>query len=238
MQILRWISVVIVAFAVTGCVKVDQTLTLNPDGSGTLDLEYGMSEQAIAQIESMQQMGQAMQESGGEAVDFKSDMPFDIGFKEEQVREEFEAQGLEGVELVSANAVNRDGWRYMKLEIAFDNLAALKQTDYFDDSELSLTQDAEGNYVLTQRSEGGSPNETDDMDPQMLKQMAAMFAGMEISNHFVVPTEIIETNATQLDGRTASWVYDIGADPTVLTQLQNFDMRVVFSSNGASIPLP
>ncbi len=93
--------------------------------------------------------------------------------------------------------------------------------------------------MLTQRStddEAGS--DMDEMDPEMLNQMAAMFAGMRIANQFVVPTEIIETNATEVDGRSAAWIYDIENDPAILTQLQDFNMRVVFSSEGASIAAP
>lgn len=239
MPTLRWLCVIALAIAVTGCIKVDQTLTLNKDGSGILDIRYGMSEQAIAQLEAMEKMGEAIQESGGEPIDMESDTPFDLDFDEAQVREEFESKQLEGVELVSAESKTADGWRYMALKVSFDNLEALKQTDFFDDSELSLSKDAEGNYVLTQRStddEAGS--DMDEMDPEMLNQMAAMFAGMRIANQFVVPTEIIETNATEVDGRSAAWIYDIENDPAILTQLQDFNMRVVFSSEGASIAAP
>jgi hypothetical protein len=66
--------------------------------------------------------------------------------------------------------------------------------------------------------------------------MSAMFAGMHIANRVVVPSEIVETNATEVDGRTAAWVYDIDKDPSIMTQLENLDMRVVFSGNGVSIP--
>lgn len=239
MNTLRWLCIVALVFAVTGCIKVDQTLTLNKDGSGTLDMRYGMSEQAIAQVEAMEKMGQAMQENGGEALDMDAKRPFDLDFDEAKVREEFEAEGLEGVELVSVKSESVDGWRFMEMQLAFDNLTALKQTNYFDDSELSLSKDAEGNYVLTQRStDNASAGDTEDMDPQMLEQMGAMFAGMRIANRFVVPTEIVETNATNVDGRSAAWDYDIGEDPAILTKLQNFDMRVVFSSEGASIAIP
>lgn len=239
MHTLRWLCVITLAIAVTGCIKVDQTLTLDKDGSGTLDIRYGMSEQAIAQLEAMEKMGEAMEESGGEAIDMESDTPFDLDFDEAEVREEFESKGLEGVELVSAESTTADGWRYMDLKVSFDNLEALKQTDFFDDSELSLSKDAEGNYVLAQRSTNGEAgDDMDEMDPKMLKQMAAMFAGMRIANHFVVPTEIIETNATEVDGRSAAWIYDIENDPAILTQLQDFNMRVVFSSEGASIATP
>jgi hypothetical protein len=235
MRILRWFSLAILAVAVTGCIKVDQTMTLEKDGSGTLVIRYGMSEQALAQIEAMEQMSEAMGEEGNEMDD---DTPFDFDFDEKQVREDFEAQNIDGVELLSAASESMDGWRYMQLELAFDNLAALSKTDFFEDNELSLTKDAEGNYVLNQRS--GDDEIVPDGDPaeqqQMMKQMAAMFAGMRLANQIIVPTEIVETNATDLDGNKAAWIYEVDKDPSVLTKLENLNMRVVFSSDGLSIP--
>lgn len=234
----RWLVVAALVLALTGCIKLDQTLTLENDGSGTLDIRYGMSEQAIAQLEMMEQMSQSMGEDGGAGMQMDTDAPFDFDFDEAQLREEFESQGLEGVELLAASSETVDGWRYMQMKVKFDSLGALMQTEFFEDSNMSLSKDAEGNYVLSQRSGDGENAAAGDeeMQPEMLQQMSAMFAGMHIANRVVVPSKIVETNATEVDGRTAAWVYDIDKDPSIMTQLENLDMRVVFSSDGVSIP--
>jgi len=237
MRILRWFCMAaVLAIAVSGCIKVEQKLTLEKDGSGTLHIRYGMSEQAIAQIEAMEQMSQAMGEQDGLGMD--DDTPFNFDFDERQVQEDFAAQNLDGLDLRSVKSETLDGWRYMDLEISFKSLSALSKTDYFEDNELRLTKDAEGQYVLTQYS--GDEDIVPDGDPaeqqQMMQQMAAMFAGMRLANHIIVPTDIIETNATELDGNQASWVFDVEDDPMVLTKLENLRMRVVFSSEGISIP--
>jgi hypothetical protein len=237
----RWLVVAALALALTGCIKLDQTLTLEKDGSGTLDVRYGMSEQAIAQLEMMEQMSQSMGEGDGAGIEMDADTPFDFDFDEAQVREDFASQNLEGVELLSASSETVDGWRYMELKIKFDSLDALMKTEFFEDSEMSLAKDAEGNYVLSQRSgdgddAAGASAGDEEMQAQMLEQMSAMFAGMHIANRIVVPSEIVETNATEVDGRTAAWVYDIDEDPSVMTKLENLSMRVVFSSDGVSMP--
>lgn len=238
MPTLRVFCVLAIAFALTGCFKIDQTLTLNNDGSGVLEMRYGMSEQAIAQLEAMEKMAEAMGEDDGEAMTMDADTPFDMSFDEAQVREEFEAKGLDGVELLSATSETVDGWRYMQLIIRFDHLAALNQTEFLEDNPLSLTQNADGNYVLTQGDGHGDANGDDtdsELEAQMLQQMAAMFAGLRIASRVVVPTAIIDTDATEVDGRTAAWIYDIEENPSVLTELQNITMRVVFSGEGVSI---
>ncbi len=238
MRTLRVFCVLAIAFALTGCFKIDQTLTLNNDGSGVLEMRYGMSEQAIAQLEAMEKMAEAMGEDEGEAMTMDADTPFDMSFDEAQVREEFEAKELDGVELLSATSETVDGWRYMQLIIRFDHLAALNQTEFLEDNPLSLTQNADGHYVLTQGDDQAGANGDDidsELEAQMLQQMAAMFAGLRIASRVVVPTEIIDTDATEVDGRTAAWIYDIEENPNVLTELRNIRMRVVFSSEGVSM---
>jgi hypothetical protein len=234
---LRWIGIIALMLAAAGCVKVDQTITLNKDGSGTLDMRYGMSEQTIAQLEAMQQMSQTM----GEDAAMDQDSPFE--FDEAKVREEFEATKPEGVELVALSSETVDGWKFIDMKIAFDDLAALKRTELFEDSDLSLRRDDDGNYVLTQASGpddmtdmGGAGGDEGAMEQQMIEQMAAMFAGLRLETRVVVPTRIIDTNGTVVDEKTASWVFDIDEDPSVLTKLDAMKLRVVFAGKGLSLP--
>ncbi|EIC23370.1 hypothetical protein [Thiorhodovibrio frisius] len=232
----RWLVALAVALVLGGCVKVEQTLTLKKDGSGTLDMRYGMSEQTIAQMDAMQTMAESM---GQEAEDAGSENPFD--FDEAEVREQFEAEAPEGVELVSLNSESIDGWKYMNLKLTFDDLAALRETEFFSDGAMSLTKNADGNYVLVQSTgaedampptpSGGS----EVAEAAMLQQMAGMFAGMRIVTTVVAPSEVIESNATETDGRKASWVFDVDEDPTVLSKLQNMSLRMVFKGKGVDI---
>ncbi|MBK5970080.1 hypothetical protein Thiosp_03265 [Thiorhodovibrio litoralis] len=233
----RWMLVLVAALVLGGCVKVEQTLTLEKDGSGTLDVRYGMSEQTIAQMEAMQQMTESMGQEAAE--DSGSEPPFD--FDEAEVREQFETEAPEGIELVSLSSESVDGWKYMNLKLTFDDLAALQQTDFFSDSELSLTKNADGNYVLVQSTGAGEampptpPDGSDAAQNAMMQQMAAMFAGMRIATTVVAPSEVIESNATESDGREASWVFDVDEDPTVLSKLQNMTLRMVFKGKGVDI---
>jgi len=245
----RWVAVFAAVLLLSGCIKVDQTLTIEPNGSGTLDMEYGMSEQTVAQLEAMKQMSEGMSQEGVE-VESKSSLEFD----EEEIRNDFADKNLQGVKLLDVSSESRDGWKYMKVKLAFDNLDALKKTEFFEDSDLTLTKNADGNYVLAQKlgseemgmpgpeastgagtsegsaAAGGEASGAPDMGAQMMQGMAAMFAGLRIAMTVVVPGEIIESNATQVEGNRASWVYDIDKDPQVLTKLGGQDkMRIVFS---------
>lgn len=236
----RWIFILAAVLALSGCIKVDQTLSISPDGSGTLDMRYGMSEQTLAQLEAMEQMAAGMKQQGME-VESESDSPLD--FDEAQVRKKFADEKYEGIDLLNISSETRDGWRYMQLKLAFDDLDSLKKTDFFKDSGLSITKGADGNYVLVQKpgsdemdmsGAGGGTGAA--MDEKMVQGMAAMFAGLHIEMNVVVPGEVIESNATQVEGNRASWVYDIAEDPQVLTKLNGKEeMRLVFSGKGLDL---
>lgn len=228
MRLLRWAGIVVLLLATAGCIKLDQTLTLNQDGSGNLAIRYGMSEQTIAQLEAMEQMSRSM----GEGIDMEQDSPFE--FDEETLRREFEAEKPAGVELVSVRSEVVDGWKYVALEIAFEDVRALKKTKIFEGSQLSISRNDDGSYTLLQKSAG--EQDVDAGDPRMQQQLAAMFAGLRIANAVIVPGDIIETNATSVDGRRAAWVFAIDEDPDVIAKLQQTDLRVVFSGDGVKLP--
>jgi hypothetical protein len=238
---LRWLGIAALVLLLTGCIKLDQTLTLNKDGSGTLDIRYGMAEQTIAQLEAMERMSQ--QDGADSDADAEEGSPFD--FDEAEVREKFEKEKPEGVELVSAASEVVDGWKYMKMRLSFEDLEALKRTEFFEDSDLSIRRDDNGNYVLTQKTgaddagiagaPGGGDGE-DAMAEAMMEQMAAMFAGLRIATSVVAPSEILESNATSVEGNKATWVFDIEEDPTVLSKLNGMDLKMVFSGDGVDLP--
>lgn len=61
-------------------------------------------------------------------------------------------------------------------------------------------------------------------------------AGLRIAMTFVVPGEVLESNATQAAGNRASRVYDLDADPKILSRLDGQEeMRLVFSGKGLDL---
>jgi hypothetical protein len=235
MKLVRVLLVLLVAVA-AGCIKVDQTLTLNKDGSGELAVSYGMSEQTIAQMEAMKEMSKNMAEANGEPVE-DDDSPFD--FNEDDVREQFAKLKDKGITLKSVKSETRDGWKYMNLVVAFKDMNALAETDFFSDSQLSLTKDADGNYVLLQKSGDfgmGEEGQSPEQQKAMMEQMKPMFAGMRIAMTIKVPTKVLETNATEHNDNSASWIYDIDKDSDALSKMQN-DMKLVFVGKGVNLPV-
>jgi len=121
------------------------------------------------------------------------------------------------------------------------NLAALAKTDLAENSKMSLTKNADGNYVLLQKNSdynmGDDSEETSpEMKEMMMQQMLPMLKGMKVAFRVKVPGEVIESNATEVDGNEVAWVYDVDKDPSfVLKSDKMEDMKVVFSGKGLSL---
>lgn len=216
--------------ALAGCIKVDQTLTLSPDGSGTLEMRYGMSEQTLAQLQAMEQMSA----QGGQGMSVQPEQPF--RFDEAEVREAFEADKPAGVELTALSSEVVDGWKYIDLTVAFDDLRALKRTELFEDSALTITRMGGGDYRLTQRGGGDEMSAPGASEQQLMQQMSAMLAGFRIAQTIVAPGEIIESNADAVNGRRATWVFDIVDDPNVISTLAQTNLELVFDGDGVELP--
>ena len=217
---------------IAGCVKVDQTLTIQPDGSGTLDLVYGMSEQTIAQMKAMTQSMMAEPATNGVSVA----MNFD--YTESEVRKDFEAYAPYGVTLDSMSTEIRDGWNYRTLKIQFKTLDGLSKTPWFSDRLFSLSKNEAGNYVLV-RAAGDGPMgmaPPPESDPNVEEMMAGMMKGFRAVIRVKTPGPIIESNAENVSENTAEWIFDLENDAQALEKAQSLTMNMVFNGQGLSIP--
>ena len=139
------IAGVFLASTLAGCIKVDQTLILDKDGSGTVDLTYGMSEESISQGRDIaRNMFDSSNPGSSSPI-----MPFD--FSDEDVRSDFKEFERDGVVLKSLKTEARDGWKFRRMVIGFKSLAGLAKAGFLADRNISLAKDPRGNYVFTQQ---------------------------------------------------------------------------------------
>lgn len=111
MHNLRIVALLAVAVVSTGCLRVTHTLSVKPDGSGTISQTIAMS-QAV-----MKQAGAAMAAQGGNTT---SIFPTDA-----KLREEAAGWG-EGVRFVSSTPYKTAGFEGITAVYAFDDLSKLK----------------------------------------------------------------------------------------------------------------
>ena len=220
-----WIFSLVAIIALTGCIKMEQDITLNKDGSGNVKFVYGMSEQTITQMEAMKQMSKS--EDGAEADD---DNPFE--FNEDEVKKEFKAMKEQGITLNSAETTKKDGWQYMNIDFDFKDVTKLEDTSVFEN--VTIIKNAEGNYIVSSKMD--SDDMGGDAGAEQMKAMLPMLSGMRIAIKINTPNAIISTTAPIKSKDSAEWVFDVDKDPDSFLNMSKTDMEVVFGGDGCTIP--
>lgn len=222
-----WVFGLAAVLALSGCIKMDQDITLNKDGSGNVKFMYGMSEQTINQMKAMAQMG------GEEGVEVDSDSPFE--FDEQKVKKEFEDLKDRGITLKSVKTETKDGWQYMHIDFDFQDVSKLGESEVMGDSPVTIAKNADGNYVITSKM-GGDEMGMGEGNEEQMKQMLPMLAGMRMALKVTTPTKIISTTAPIKTDNSAQWVFDADADPNSILKMGQTKMEIVFEGAGVTIP--
>lgn len=217
------LSVGLAVVLLAGCISVETTVKLNRDGSGQIIEKVGISKEIASMATAM---------SGAEEQGPKP-------FSTEQFENSARDLG-EGVKLVSVNESEGAHMKFFEAVYAFDNINKVgidqnqgnkmsspgrqggskkKEPIVFnfsaggDDSTLTIRlPDSEGGDFEAGSSEEEeeeiAPPEMEEADLEMMKMM---FKGMRFAITIVFNGEIVETNATNVDGNTIA-LLDINFD--------------------------
>jgi hypothetical protein len=215
-----------------GCVRVNQQLTLESDGSGTLALIYGVKEDDLRRMaeiaETMDALDPAAKPASGDWLN---------AFDEATIRREWSEGRYVGVELKSVFVRERDGWRFMEAEIGFDSLQHLIDTGLLGECHLSLSRGPDGQYGFLQefdvaKAARSLPAGMDitSFRPMLGMMMSDFHADLNVS----VPGRILRSNSKQVTGRTARWVFD-GSEPGLIDRLEQTTLLVLFDGTGLQL---
>lgn len=202
-----------------GCVQVEQTLSLDAEGGGTLSVHYSMTLEKIAELEA-----RAREEAGGDA-----EIPSPIPYDEAQIREDFKAYEPMGVTLVDVRTWEEGGSRQVRLKMKFTSFTALAQTEFLSDRTLKLVR-VDDAYEFSQMAP-----EAPAVEDEMYDFMVAMMKGFRATLAIETPGDILETNADEQAGRRALWHFDLEKDPNALKRAQQLNLRVRFSAEGLAL---
>ncbi len=212
----------IALFLLPACVQVEQTLTLEQDGGGTLIVQYAMSLEMLAEIEAR---------ARAEAEELGEEVPVPLSFDEAQIREDFKEYEPLGITLEEAASWEADGKKTIRLKMRFTSLAALTQTEFLSDRQLRVRRLEDGSMEFTQVAPPADP-----MMAEMQDLMREMMAGFRAVLTVETPTDILETNADEQDARLARWIFDVERDPRALARAQQLDLRVRFAAGDPPMP--
>ena len=212
----RLALVVVVLTTATGCLRMDVAIRVEPDGTGTVEIEMLLSETLteLAEAFSDEDAGDLCAEMLNESA--MSDMP----------------AGAEAREL------SKDGWCGAEISFPFTDfdltefstadgmpirLWVENQTVFFDLDVSDLTADAD---------------EDEDMSFQQMAALAKVF-GMELDEpkmlfEVTLPGTSVDHNADSAQGSTFNWELDLFGDESRTSFYASADMSQSGSSENAS----
>ena len=234
MRRLAIVLLVGVALVTTGCLDIEETLTLNRNLSGQAG--FSMKVDAEPLVAFTAQMQRQMQGKSGpptaeELAAARAEMLKNASPKEdfEKDKREMEQNLPPGVKLLNAT-FNQDGLKSNASALfGFENLAALHEI-VFDKPQGQDADQGPSNPVsqpfdgLEVKDEGqtilitspvvdpmtSAKTQTQQMQmsPAMQQQFASIFKGLRVAVKITAPFAIVEQNATRREGNTLIWEFD------------------------------
>lgn len=221
---------VVCALALSGCLQVDQELTLHPDGSGHLSARYTLDraqlEALAADVARASQVQPGVPASPAPAALFQLDPG--------EVRKEFKSFADSGLTLQDIQVTETNGSRTVHVEVDFKDVAGLSRSEFFADSSLSLARTPAGHFILRQdpplhlNLSGNLREQQAALEAALNRQLRGFKADLRVS----VPGDIVSTTATRHSGRTATWQFDQSRDPSALTRARRTALSVEFLGDG------
>ena len=229
-------SVLFLALLASGCIKLNQTLTINPDASGALDVNYSISEDAVVQaraaLKLKQQMTMESDRGPADAMDSQMSRAF-LNPSEDEIKREVAKYAKNGLKLDSLKVTTKDSWRTVKMRLSFKDLGSIAKADFFADIGFSVFRNSAGDYVLQREASGHNAYL---LSPDMMKLLTPTMTGFNVVINVAVPGKILKTNAHRTSGNTATWSYNFDRAPDAMSALQSQQFTIVFEGKGVSLP--
>ena len=227
----------VVAFGSAACISVEYGLELDEDLSGTMGFSVAFDPDQMAYV--MASMQRTFQGKEGEPTQeeieaARKDVMAQLESQQEEVdlediRQEASEDLPEGVEFVEA-AQSDDGLR-TEVTFRFDHLRRLSEMEITPEADTAagagtrvrpfsgLTfQDEGDSFLLTNtpvdpleqaRSEGSPVQGMASQMKMMMQSVGENFSGPMVTFSLTAPFEVVEHNATRVDGETLYWEYGL-----------------------------
>jgi len=233
----------LLAVLVSGCLKLDETLSIHEDGSAAIDLSYAISEQAVNQMKTLLKVRSQMAVLSGEESQARNDhSELFLNPIEQNIRREIQKYEKFGVRIERLKVQAHDNWRQVDLKISCRNLAEMAKTDLFSQYGFSLSKDSDGNYTFFRDRENSNEASSANLpDAETLKMMTPVLQGFKAVFRINTPGKILKTNAHVTDPYNALWAFDFDRSPDAIVALQDQQFSAVFEGkdkDGQKFSLP
>lgn len=215
-----------------GCVKIDATVNIGRDGSGTLRAIYGMPSHIIRQAESARQLARSLDLAAGVTNPVPEELDIPYLHDETLLKAKFGAMAGDGLQLESLKTREQGGWKYVDLTLKFKSVQSLFSQSFFGDFGVGFKHLDERSCKLTLTlPPGGHSRETTSVVLQeSLNKVTPFFNGFRVVVRLGLPGDIRNSNSLTSDARRATWEWDFDKDVQALARLTGEKIIVIFDA--------
>ena len=239
MKYTRCLLILLMICGAMGCIKAEPVLTIRPDGSGALELDYSISEQASRQFKAMFKLQEQLAAAREEEVSIDRQCTSFLFIEPDQTRiqKKLEQYKKLGISVQSIKVDTSGTWRTVNLKVSFKSIESLSKTDLFPTFGFTLMKNQAGDYVMQHVNPNASQVEKPDLSsPATVKELSSILAGLSVSIKVNTPGQILRTNGQQSMANSVSWDFDFNRNPSALVDLQTKALIVEFSGKDLNIP--
>ena len=210
--------IAVIGLALCGCLQVSHTLSLENDGSGTLEFLYRVPVELVREWEAVYREAEIY----GEVVG-KSPLAFD----EAAVRDAFKDFDPNELALKELHIAEDKGAMEVRMLVQFHSLEALASANLIDPRSVSLQPSPEETVTLLMR-----------VGDAQFQPMAPIDRASDFSLllQLELPGDIHETNGQQTGPRSVRWRAQGLHGEQGLLAMSRVAPRVVFRNQGLHIP--
>jgi hypothetical protein len=224
----------------SGCLKCEVILDIQKDGKGSIEASYSVSENAVAQLNSMVKLSKQLNQMSADSAkkDLKDpELLLFLDPDEKKIRARLAEYKKFGLEIDKLRVKTRNSWRSVDLRLEFDDLAEVAKADFFSEIGFSLYKRKSGDYVFfRQNFNAGNPNAAIVKDPSAQRLISPILEGFEVTVKVHTPTRVVDTNADSSGLTSATWTFRQDKDPQSFQKLQNQEYIILMDGSGISIP--
>jgi hypothetical protein len=227
---------VVVISLTVGCIRLETTLTLAPDGSGRAIVYGAIRQQALDRLLLAQSL--AAELKNGSTTNALPHTPSPwlalLSARDgDQARRILQSNATPTLDFQRGTFEIKQDRRDLFFEIRFHSLEDLAHCPLFEHLTWRVQNLKDG---AVRCSLTFPPLDLDPDLNALPPDIAPLLADLNISFAIETPSEILETNGHRSTVRTARWQFNYDRDPRELRRLDRASINIVFASTGHPFP--
>lgn len=186
-----FLALIFSCFLLQGCLELEQELTVEKNGSGTLKLSYVLNESFTNMVELAEELKQSA--TGGRTL-----IEPGLVLNEQELRARVAG---EGVEITSSSFEKKDGRLTISFTVSFRDLNALVKTKALQREPISFYRDEKNNLALEVGTRFSAVNLYKNKLPENASE------GFKATIKIILPGKVLENNADTVEETTLTWNY-------------------------------